>query len=169
MSHSTGRRLHTVRPIGVVRSPFKKPEEVLRSRTGEKVGQIEIFREYQQGLRDVDGFSHLVVIFWMHESCFKSLLVRPIYHPEKRRGVFATRHPDRPNPIGMTVVRLMNRDGNLLTVKGIDMIDGTPVLDIKPYTKRDKQENARFGWLKDVRGVPERFTRTRRRGQTRKD
>jgi tRNA-Thr(GGU) m(6)t(6)A37 methyltransferase TsaA len=85
----------------------------------------------------------------MHKSKFKSLKVQPLYHPEKLRGIFATRHPDRPNPIAMTVLELLERRGNILRVKGIDMLDGTPVLDVKPYSRRDKKDKTVFGWLSD--------------------
>jgi tRNA-Thr(GGU) m(6)t(6)A37 methyltransferase TsaA len=104
-------------------------------------------------LSDIKDFSHIVVIFWMHRATFDSLKVRPIYHPEKLRGVFATRHPDRPNPIGITVAELLAVRGNKLKVKGIDILDGTPVLDIKPYTKYYSTEPYKCGWL-DGRSFP---------------
>ncbi len=138
---------YKVKPIGIVHSSFKTGKEVINSKTNENVGEIEIFKEYEDGLSDLGGFSHIVVIFWMHKSSFRSLKVQPIYHPEKLRGVFATRHPDRPNPLGITIVELLERKGNILKVKGVDMIDGTPILDIKPYTKRDQKVPAEFGWL----------------------
>lgn len=138
---------YKVKPIGIVHSSFKTGKEVINSKTNENVGEIEIFKEYEDGLSDLGGFSHIVVIFWMHKSSFRSLKVQPIYHPEKLRGVFATRHPDRPNPLGITIVELLERKGNILKVKGVDMIDGTPILDVKPYTKRDQKVPAEFGWL----------------------
>lgn len=117
----------------------------------ESVGEIEIFEEYKAGLRDLEGFSYIYALFWMHKSEFRSLLVRPIFHPEKLRGVFATRHPDRPNPIGLTVLRLLKKRKSVLKVQGLDMINDTPVLDIKPYTRRDIKEGGRFGWLEGLR------------------
>ena len=142
---------YKVKPIGVCHSGLKTREEVIDSNTDENIGEIEIYKDYEDGLSDLEGFSHILVIFWMHKASFKSLKVRPLYHPEKLRGVFATRHPDRPNPIGITVVELLERKGNLLKVKGIDMIDGTPVLDIKPVTRRSQRVATRFGWLADKR------------------
>jgi tRNA (Thr-GGU) A37 N-methylase len=85
----------------------------------------------------------------MHKSTYRALKITPLYHPEKLRGIFATRHPDRPNPIAMTVLELLERRGSTLKVRGIDMLDGTPVLDIKPYTRRDKKDKAEFGWLSE--------------------
>jgi tRNA-Thr(GGU) m(6)t(6)A37 methyltransferase TsaA len=85
----------------------------------------------------------------MHKASFKTLKVQPIYYTEKLRGVFATRHPDRPNPIGITVVELLERKEHILKVKGIDMLDGTPILDIKPYTKGYQKEPTKLGWLSE--------------------
>lgn len=109
-------------------------------------GEIEVFREYEPGLRDVDGFSHLVVLWLFHLSESSSLIVKPLYF-EGRRGIFATRHPDRPNPIGFSVVELLERRENVLRVKGLDATDGTPVLDIKPYLSIDSRKITKGGWL----------------------
>lgn len=137
---------YKVKPIGIVHSTFKTREEDIYSTLDENIGEIEIFKEYAEGLSDVEGCSHIIVIFWLHKSNFTSLKVRPLHHPEKLRGVFATRSPDRPNPLGMTVVELIEHKGNVLRVKGIDMLDGTPVLDIKPYTKHEKIDTAECRW-----------------------
>ena len=134
-------------PIGTVHSRFHTREEVVNDPAGDREGEIEIFQEYEDGLGDLNGFSHIIVIYWMHKSSFRSLKVRPLYHPDKLRGIFATRHPDRPNPLGMTVVELLERSGRILRVKGIDMLDGTPVIDIKPYTRGDQIKTTKFGWL----------------------
>lgn len=142
--------------IGIVHSPFKKREDIARDRcldpTGFEnvLGEVEVFKEYQEGLEAIDGFSHLILIFVFHKSQDKSLFAHPPYDG-KKRGVFATRSSRRPNPIGMTVVRLLGRDGNILKVSGIDMIEGTPILDIKPYTSRDRKEDIALGWLKPYR------------------
>ena len=141
------KNLYKLKPIGIVHSSLKTKEEAIKSKTDENIGEIEIFKEYGEGLNDIDGFSHIVVIFWMHKSSFRSLKVRPIFYPNKLRGVFATKHPDRPNPIGITVVELLKRKRNILKVKGIDMVDGTPVLDIKPYTKSYQKVPTKFGWF----------------------
>lgn len=109
-------------------------------------GEIEIDPAYADGLRDIAGFSHLIIIFGFHQSGRGHLLVRPPYQT-RRRGVFSTRSPHRPNPIGMTVVRLLGRRGRVLRVTGIDMLEGTPVLDIKPYTSRDSKRGIRRGWM----------------------
>ncbi len=135
------------KPIGYVHSALNTREETLDSETSENVGTLKILPEFEDGLSDLDGFSHIFVVFWLHKAKFKSLKVQPIYFPEKLRGIFATRHPDRPNPIGITIVELLERKGNILKVKGIDMIDNTPILDIKPYLKRDHKKDAKFGWL----------------------
>ncbi len=138
---------YKIKPIGTVHSRFHTREEVVSSRADNRVGEIELFKEYADGLCDLEGLSHIIVICWMHKSSFRSLKVQPIYHPEKLRGIFATRHPDRPNSLGMTVVELLERKGRILRVKGIDMLDGTPVIDIKPYTRGDQVSDAKFGWL----------------------
>ncbi len=140
------RSLYQVRPVGVVHSSFETEQEVTDSTVDENKGEIEILAEYEGGLTDLEGFSHIVVVCWMHRASFRSLKVRPIRHPESLRGVFATRHPGRPNPIGVTVVRLLERRGRVLKVKGLDMVDGTPVLDVKPYTRTDQKADAEFGW-----------------------
>jgi tRNA-Thr(GGU) m(6)t(6)A37 methyltransferase TsaA len=144
------KKILTVKPIGVVHSPFKSKDEDIHSQKHKGVGEIEIHKKYADGLSGIDGCSHIIVIFWLHQAQFSTLKVRPHYYPEKLRGVFATRSPHRPNPLGMTVVELVKRRKNVLTVRGIDMIDGTPVLDIKPYTKHDKKHRARCTWMSDT-------------------
>jgi len=142
----------SINPIGVVHSTFKNREDLKKKRkvqTKNKKdfkGELEIFKEFEPGLKDIDGFSHLIIIFSFHKSTQRNLFAHPP-HDGKKRGVFATRSPDRPNPIGMTIVKLIKRKGNILKVSGIDMIEDTPILDIKPYTRSDLKENASFGWL----------------------
>lgn len=139
-------------PIGFVRSPFKSLENIPERRIvslsdfEDVIGEIEILEEYEEGLRDIDGFSHLIIVFVFHEIKDKKLKVIPPFNG-KERGVFSTRSPFRPNPIGMTIVELLEKKGKILRVKGIDMIDGTPVIDIKPYTIRDSKINIKMGWL----------------------
>ena len=108
-------------------------------------GTLEIFKPYAAGLKDIAGFSHLVVIFAFHQARGQKLRVRPPFQKDWR-GVFATRSPRRPNPVGMTVVKLLGRKKNLLQVAGVDMIEGTPILDIKPYTAGDGKRGAKYGW-----------------------
>jgi tRNA-Thr(GGU) m(6)t(6)A37 methyltransferase TsaA len=141
-----------LRPIGVVHSPFQVREDVDPRRNvrpggfDDVRGEVEISPAYAPGLRDIAGFSHLIVIFDFNRSGRGHLLVRPPFQT-RRRGVFSTRSPRRPNPIGMTVVRLLGRRGRVLKVSGVDMLEGTPVLDIKPYTSRDSKRGVRHGWM----------------------
>ena len=110
------------------------------------MGEIVIFDEFAPAVADLEGFSHLIVIFAFHRAGgFKLKTVPP--GETRPRGIFATRSPHRPNPLGMSVVRLLGRDGPVLRVAGLDMIDGTPVLDIKPYTRRDRKSRIRTGWV----------------------
>jgi len=138
-----------LRLIGVVHSPFKRVEDVPRE-CGSVVGEIEVFEEYEAGLKDIDGISHLIILWLFHKSKGYSLHVKPLHH-NGIRGVFVTRHPNRPNPIGFTVVELLERKENILKVRGVDMVDDTPVLDIKPYTSVDQKENIRVGWIDNDR------------------
>lgn len=141
-----------LKPIGVVHSPFKKREDIDPTRNvcpngfADIEGQIEIFKPYAAGLKDIAGFSHLIVLFAFDKSEGRKLLVRPPFQ-SRLRGVFSTRSPHRPNPIGMIVAKLLGRRKNILKVSGIDMLEGTPILDIKPYTSRDIKKAIRLGWL----------------------
>lgn len=140
--------------IGIVHSPFKKREDFDTRKYAHPKGfdpvqgELEIFKEYEEGLKDTEGFSHLVVIFAFHRSGGYKLHTKP-FLDDKLRGVFSTRSPNRPNPLGMTVVKVLERKGNILKVSGIDMIEGTPILDIKPYTSRDQKSPIRLGWLEE--------------------
>jgi tRNA-Thr(GGU) m(6)t(6)A37 methyltransferase TsaA len=134
-------------PIGIIRSVYKTRDEVTESDRSEEISSIEVFKEYEAGLSDIEGFSHIIVVTWMHRSHFHGLKVKPLHFPEVLRGVFATRHPDRPNPIGLSVVQLLECRGNVLKVRGLDMLDGTPVIDIKPYLKSDRKDGGTHGWL----------------------
>lgn len=137
------------KPIGVVHSPFKVPQDVpIQSVAAEGVmGIVEVAREYVEGLRDVDGFSHLILIYHCHLTQDYSLLVRP-FLDERLHGVFSTRAPSRPNPIGISVVRLIKIEKNMLHIQDVDIIDGTPLLDIKPFVPEfDQRKAERIGWL----------------------
>jgi len=142
-----------LKPIGIIHSPFKKKEDVESKKYADSrgfdsiQGELEIFKEYEEGLKDVEGFSHLVVLFAFHKSDGYKLHTKPLLGGILR-GVFATRSPNRPNPIGITVVNVIERKGNCLKVSGIDMLEGTPILDIKPYTSRDQKSRIKLGWLK---------------------
>ncbi|RLE77724.1 MAG: tRNA (N6-threonylcarbamoyladenosine(37)-N6)-methyltransferase TrmO [Thermoprotei archaeon] len=137
------------RPIGVIRTPFKDVRGVpIQPTAAEGVrGVVEVYPEYADGLKDLEGFSHVILIYHFHLVRGYRLLVVP-YLDSAARGVFATRAPARPNPIGMSVVRLVRVEGNLLHVEDVDIVDGTPLLDIKPYVPQfDCRPQARIGWL----------------------
>ena len=137
------------KPIGVIHSPFKKPEGTPiqpASSKGAK-GKVIVFPEFQEGLKDIEGFSHIILLYYFHLVRQVKLLVKP-YMDETPRGVFATRAPARPNPIGISVVRLLKVEGNILYVENLDIVDGTPLLDIKPYVSDfDGVSDSRIGWL----------------------
>jgi len=145
----------TLQPIGVVRSPYKTTGEVPKGLGAKHLaeGTIELRAEFEPGLADIEGFSHLYVI-WIFDRADGAELIA--YPPSDTRphGVFATRSPQRPNPIGLTVVELLGRDGASLRVRGIDMLDGTPVVDLKPYLSSVPPERLRRGWLDEVERRP---------------
>jgi len=137
------------RPIGFVHSPFKAPQDVpIQSAAAEGViGSVEVAGEYVEGLRDVEGFSHLILIYHCHLAQDYSLLVKP-FLDESLHGVFSTRAPSRPNPVGVSVVRLTKKEENMLHIKDVDIIDGTPLLDIKPFVPHfDQRKTEKIGWL----------------------
>ena len=143
----------TYAPIGVVRSPFTRREGMpLQSVAAVEVrGRIELRPELEPGLRDLDGFSHLHLVVHLHRGDGDGVLVVKPFLDSERRGVFATRSPRHPNPIGLSVVRLLAVNGPVLDVSGLDLLDGTPVLDIKPYVPAfDAVAAERCGWLADA-------------------
>lgn len=140
----------TLTPIGVVRSPFTRRREAPRQPAlcGDVRGTIELFpgRNFGEALIDIDTWSHIWVVFWFHVNPGWRPMVQPP-RGMKRRGVFATRSPHRPNPLGLSVVKLERRKGLILEVSGLDLLDGTPVLDLKPYVPyTDRVEEANGGW-----------------------
>jgi tRNA-Thr(GGU) m(6)t(6)A37 methyltransferase TsaA len=141
----------SMQPIGYVRSSYRDTLEIPRGLGAkhEAEGILEIRPEFEPGLLDIEGFSHLYVIWAFDRSEGCNLVVTPP-SDDRPHGVFATRSPRRPNPIGLTVVQLMSRDGRVIGVRGIDMLDGTPILDIKPYLSNVPQERLRRGWLADA-------------------
>ncbi|HUV57147.1 MAG TPA: tRNA (N6-threonylcarbamoyladenosine(37)-N6)-methyltransferase TrmO [Dehalococcoidales bacterium] len=145
------------KPIGIIHSPFKQPNGTPIQPAGARdiEGTVEIASEYAAGLKDIEGFSHITLLYQFHLSKGYSLTVKP-YMDEQSRGVFATRAPSRPNPIGMSVVRLVRVKGNRLYIKGMDIVDGTPLLDIKPYVPQfDTPPVDKIGWLeKAVNKLP---------------
>ena len=144
-------------PIGVARSPFRemKNTPIQPSAARDTEGQVDVYPEFAEGLKDLEGFSHVILVFHCHLAGKYSLRVIP-YMDDELRGVFATRAPSRPNPIGISVVRLLRIEGSRLAVKGLDIIDGTPILDIKPYVPEFVPPGpVEIGWLeKRVRGLP---------------
>ncbi len=144
----------TYRPIGVIRSPFSSPPGTpIQPAAAEGVeGTVEVFPEYEEGLRDLEGFSHVILIYHFHLAGEPRLLVRP-FMDDRLRGVFATRAPSRPNPIGLSVVRLASVEGRFLRVLDIDVVDGTPLLDLKPYVPEfDVRRVDSVGWLEGKSG-----------------
>ncbi len=136
-------------PIGIVHSPFSHPAGTpIQSSVGKGVtGTVEVLQEHAPGLRDLEGFSHIILIYHFHLSRAHRLEVVP-YMDDRPHGVFSTRSPSRPNAIGLSVVRLLGVEGNLLRVQDLDIVDGTPLLDIKPYVPQfDSREDVRLGWL----------------------
>ncbi len=147
----TGEKVE-ITPIGTIRSPFTDPEGMPIQPVGAPSvrGQVEVLPAYQDGLRDLDGFSHVILLYLFHRSRGFELKVVPFLDTTPR-GVFATRAPKRPNPIGLSVVQLERIEGRILHVAGIDVLDGTPLLDIKPYVPDfDEQVEVRTGWLEEV-------------------
>ena len=137
------------KPIGIIHSTFKDTEGVPIQTTAARdtEGLVEIFPEYSQGLRDIEGFSHIYLIYHFHKVGQPQLIVKP-YLDDCLRGVFATRAPARPNPIGISIVRLVTVEQNKIHIKDVDIVDGTPLLDIKPYVPEfDVRITDRIGWL----------------------
>jgi tRNA-Thr(GGU) m(6)t(6)A37 methyltransferase TsaA len=142
------------RPIGTVHSPFKEPPgtPIQGTASPDTQGVVEVLPEYQEGLQDLDGFSHIYLVYHFHLSQGFSLKVKP-FLDDQRRGLFATRAPARPNPIGISIVRLDKIDGNRLYIREVDIVDGTPLLDIKPYVPGfDHRTGATSGWVAENLG-----------------
>jgi tRNA-Thr(GGU) m(6)t(6)A37 methyltransferase TsaA len=150
-----------LKQIGVIRTPYARSADApiqgqfrLESR-----GEVEVFDEYAPGLQDLEGFSHITLLYYFHRATEERLTVKP-YLDDVSRGVFATRAPWRPNRLGLTTVRLLERRDNVLAVAGVDMLDGTPLLDIKPYVAEFDivRGPVRCGWLAGKIGLGERRT-----------
>jgi formylmethanofuran dehydrogenase subunit E len=135
-------------PIGIIHCPYRNVDEApYQGYRNDEISRIEIFEEFDGGLQDIEGFSHIIVIYWFHKSQGFHLLVRTPWD-DIPHGLFTTRSPHRPCPLGLTVVELVAREQNTLRVKGLDVIDGTPLLDIKPYIPGvDEKSVVRLGWL----------------------
>ncbi len=140
-----------MRPIGSIATPFTDTKQIPKG-PGAKhdaEGVLNVSPEFEEGLKDIEGFSHLFVLWVFDHSEGYDLIGCPPVDP-RPHGVFATRSPRRPNPIALTVVELLRRDGPRLHVRGVDMLDGTPILDIKPYLSSIPEEKLRRGWLAEA-------------------
>ncbi len=136
-------------PIGIIHSPFATKEAcpIQPIYAAGAVGHVEVFREFEAGLKDVDTFSHIYLLYSL-DRAGKVELVRETFLDDVPHGIYASRHPCRPNGIGMSIVKLIKREDNMLTVEGIDVLDQTPLIDIKPYVPRfDIIESASEGWI----------------------
>ena len=138
-------------PIGIIHSPFKEPKGMPIQLVGAKgvSGTVELYPEYEEGLKDLEGFSHIILIYHFHLSEGYTLKVKP-FLDDTIHGLFSTRAPKRPNPIGVSVVRLEKIEGTTLYISNVDIVDGTPLLDIKPYVPdfdKSEEEEVLIGWL----------------------
>ncbi len=139
-------------PIGIIHTPFTKPEGMPIQPAGATAihGTIDVFEEFHAGLKDVDSFSHIILLYHFHRSHGFKLHVVPFMDSEPR-GLFATRAPRRPNPVGVSVVQLNKIENGVLHIQNVDILDGTPLLDIKPYVPEfDSTANIRTGWLEQA-------------------
>ena len=144
----------TLRQIGIIHTPHREAtgSPVQSALAGDVIGTVEVFPEFVAGLHDLHGFERVWLLYWFDRAKPVELMVKP-YLDTQERGLFATRAPARPNPIGMSSVRLVRIEGSVLHVEGVDMLDGTPLLDIKPYVPRfDVFEANRVGWLGEAQG-----------------
>jgi tRNA (adenine37-N6)-methyltransferase len=149
--------MFSFKPIGFVRSPYQETKQIPKGLGAyhDAEGTIEILPEFEPGLTDIEGFSHLMIIWVFDRSEGYELVGKPP-SDERPHGAFATRSPRRPNPIGLTTVELLGREGRFLRISGIDMLDGTPVLDVKPYLSSIPTEKLRRGWLAEAEERAER-------------
>lgn len=139
----------TFEPIGILRTPYLNIKDMPIQPSGASGirGTLILDPAYRQGIKDLDGFSHIFLIYVLHQAGQPQMTVIP-FLDQKPHGVFATRSPKRPNPIGLSIVRLISVDENILTLENVDMLDGSPVIDIKPYVPAfDQPENVKVGWL----------------------
>ncbi|MCG8617888.1 MAG: tRNA (N6-threonylcarbamoyladenosine(37)-N6)-methyltransferase TrmO [Desulfobacterales bacterium] len=146
-----------ISPIGMIETPFTSLEGMPIQPTGAKgvKGRIHIAPAYEEGLNDIEGFSHLILLYQFHRSDGYDLTVTP-FLDKTPRGLFSTRAPRRPNPIGLSIVRLRSREGRILEIEDIDVLDQTPLIDIKPYVPRfDVKEVTASGWLEQTQNDAE--------------
>ena len=137
------------RVIGVIHSPFTDQKRTpIQSVFSSARGRVEVFPQYSEGLEGLDGFSYIYLLYHFHQAAPGPLMETPFLDGERPRGIFSIRHYNRPNPIGLSIVEIEKIETNIIFVKGIDVLDGTPLLDIKPYVARfDLRTDARDGWV----------------------
>jgi len=144
-----------LKPIGIIHSPYHAGQAPYQGCGREEICHVEVFEQFAEGLKDIEGFSHIVLIYWLHKSKGYSLMVTTPWDT-KPHGLFTTRSPNRPCPLGLSVVRLVAREKNILKVKNLDAIDGTPLLDIKPYIPTiDEKTDIKIGWLENKLRIKE--------------
>jgi tRNA-Thr(GGU) m(6)t(6)A37 methyltransferase TsaA len=142
------------KPVGVVHTPFKSLEEMPIQPTSDASGPgvVEVFPEFTDALKDLEGFSHIYLLYHFHKVRQSQLMVTP-FLDSQLHGIFATRAPSRPNPLGLSLVKLVRIESNLVNVEGVDVLDETPLLDIKPYVPEfENTRDIRIGWLEHVKG-----------------
>jgi len=138
-----------IKQIGLIHTPYKEPKGMpIQGKFAEEVaGTVEVFPEYQQGLKGIEGFSHIILVYYFDRSKNEELLGRPFLE-DTEHGIFAIRSPHRPNHIGISIVKLQNIEDNIVTFTEVDMLDGTPLLDIKPYVSHfDCRQQVKNGWI----------------------
>ncbi len=137
----------SMQPIGIIHSPFNDKEQTpIQASRSQAIGTVEVYPEFSDGLQDIEEFSHIYLLYVFHNSSGYSLQIKP-FLDDQEHGLFATRYPYRPNPLGISTVRLLFRQANVLTIEGVDVLDGTPLLDIKPYVPDfDLRTDVRAGW-----------------------
>jgi tRNA-Thr(GGU) m(6)t(6)A37 methyltransferase TsaA len=139
-------------PIGIIHSPYQSPDDAPnQGRFSDQQVELEIYSDYVQGLKDIDGASHLIVLYWLHLAKRDVFQTKTPFGPDLR-GVFACRSPSRPNPIAFCVAKLLHREDNRLFVQGIEAVDGSPLLDLKPYSSDlDSFTGVKIGWFKQIK------------------
>jgi len=139
--------MYTMNPIGVIYSPFTdKAQTPIQPTRSQAAGTVNVYPAFADGLKGLEGFSHIILLYVFHQSVGFSLMAKP-FLDDQLHGLFATRHPCRPNPIGLSIVQLLARHGNILEIGGVDVLDGTPLLDIKPYVPDfDLRSDVKTGW-----------------------
>ncbi|MFW9806493.1 MAG: tRNA (N6-threonylcarbamoyladenosine(37)-N6)-methyltransferase TrmO [Candidatus Thorarchaeota archaeon] len=144
-------RVFKLQPIGILRTPFKSSNAVpIQSIKSDAKGHIELLEEYRDGLESLDGFSHIILLYWFHKAKEPKMLMKP-FLDNALHGIFAIRAPTRPNPIGISTVKLVRIEGTRLYFEGADMLDETPLLDIKPFVPDfDNRPLATSGWLDTI-------------------